>query len=110
MQSIRILVVDDSTHIRRSIAELLASETWIRIVGEAADGLEAIEQVKAFHPTTVLLDIRLPVMDGFETAKRLRTSHNPPDIVLMTAHEGDEYPKKAMEVGASGFICRCFGK
>ncbi|MFN0156671.1 MAG: response regulator transcription factor [Bacteroidota bacterium] len=107
IDKIRLLVVDDSAHVRRAIAEILSPHHRFVIAGEAVDGLEALAHVKALHPTTVLIDIRMPVMDGFETAARIRDRPDAPDIVMMTEHTGEEYPRKAMSVGACAFLWKC---
>jgi DNA-binding NarL/FixJ family response regulator len=105
---IRALVADDQALVRLGLRVLLETENDIMLVGEAADGREAVEQVRQAHPDVVLMDIRMPVMDGLEA---LRTIVSDPEVadtrvVMLTTFELDEYVFAALNLGASGFVLK----
>jgi CheY-like chemotaxis protein len=100
----RLLLVDDSAAFRGLVKWYLATLPGILIVGEAADGREAIEQVSRTNPDLVLMDVRMPTMDGLEATRQLRARGDQACIVLLTAH-GDAVPQSLVsEVGADGLI------
>jgi DNA-binding NarL/FixJ family response regulator len=104
---IRVLVVDDEPLVRSGVRMILESEHEIEVVGEAADGNEALEQAHALAPDVVILDIRMPGLDGIETTRRLlQPQHDPPRILILTTFDLDEYVYEAMKAGASGFILK----
>jgi DNA-binding NarL/FixJ family response regulator len=104
---IRVLVVDDEPLVRGGVRMILESESDIEVVGEAADGNEALEQAHALTPDVVILDIRMPGLDGIETTRRLlQRQHDPPRILILTTFDLDEYVYEAMKAGASGFILK----
>jgi DNA-binding NarL/FixJ family response regulator len=104
---IRVLVVDDEPLVRGGVRMILESESDIEVVGEAADGNEALEQAHALTPDVVILDIRMPGLDGIETTRRLlQRRHDPPRILILTTFDLDEYVYEAMKAGASGFILK----
>jgi DNA-binding NarL/FixJ family response regulator len=104
---IRVLVVDDEPLVRSGVRMILESEHEIEVVGEAADGNEALEQAHALAPDVVILDIRMPGLDGIETTRRLlQSQHDPPRILILTTFDLDEYVYEAMKAGASGFLLK----
>lgn len=104
---IRVLVVDDEPLVRSGVRMILESEADIDIVGEAADGNEALAQASALGPDVVILDIRMPGLDGIETTRRLLMRElEPPRILILTTFDLDEYVYEAMKAGASGFILK----
>jgi DNA-binding NarL/FixJ family response regulator len=104
---IRVLIVDDEPLVRSGVRMILESEEDIEIAGEAADGDEALEQSRALKPDVVLLDIRMPRLDGIETTRRLvEATVHPPRILILTTFDLDEYVYGAMKAGAGGFILK----
>ncbi|GAA1236896.1 DNA-binding NarL/FixJ family response regulator [Microbacterium phyllosphaerae] len=103
---IRVVLVDDQALFRAGIRMLLASQPDIDVVGEAGDGREAIELVRATRPDVVLMDIRMPVMDGLTATAEILTQPDPPRIVMLTTFDLDEAAARAIRQGASGFLLK----
>jgi DNA-binding NarL/FixJ family response regulator len=105
---IRILLVDDQALVRAGFRMILDAETEMEVVGEAADGREAIDQVRSLRPDVVLMDIRMPELDGLEAARRILGSNNDdaPKILMLTTFDLDEYVYEALRAGASGFLLK----
>jgi DNA-binding NarL/FixJ family response regulator len=106
---IRVVLVDDQALFRTGVRMLLASQDDLEIVGEASDGREAIEVVAGSHPDVVLMDIRMPVMDGIEATERIvaaRGADDAPRIVVLTTFDLDEAALRAIRGGASGFLLK----
>jgi len=104
---IRVVVVDDQQLVRTGFRVILQQTPDITVVGEAADGYEALEVVRATRPDVVLMDIRMPGLDGIEATRRLRDSSNPdacPRILILTTFDLDEYVFAGLQAGASGFL------
>jgi DNA-binding NarL/FixJ family response regulator len=102
---IGVLVVDDQRLVRTGFRVILAAETDIEVVGEAADGLEALALVESLHPDVVLMDIRMPHLDGLEATRRvLATSAT--RVVILTTFDSDDYVYEALRAGASGFLLK----
>jgi DNA-binding NarL/FixJ family response regulator len=106
---IRIVLADDQALVRTGFKLLLDLQPDLRVVGEAADGVETIAAVRAEQPDVVLMDIRMPVMDGLEATRRLVASGSPCRILMLTTFDLDEYVYEAMRVGASGFLLKDVG-
>lgn len=103
---IRVVLVDDQALFRAGIRMLLASQPDIDVVGEAGDGRESIELVRATRPDVVLMDIRMPVMDGLTATAEILTQPDPPRIVMLTTFDLDEAAARAIRQGASGFLLK----
>jgi DNA-binding NarL/FixJ family response regulator len=104
---IRILLVDDQALVRAGFRMILDAEPEMEVVGEAADGREAIDQVRAVSPDVVLMDIRMPELDGLEATRRiLATGNDGPKILMLTTFDHDEYVYDALRAGASGFLLK----
>jgi DNA-binding NarL/FixJ family response regulator len=106
---IRILLVDDQALVRAGFRMILDAEPEMEVVGEAADGREAIEQVHLLQPDVVLMDIRMPELDGLEAARRIlagRDDANTAKILMLTTFDHDEYVYEALRAGASGFLLK----
>lgn len=104
--TIRVLVVDDQPLMRAAFEMTLRTEDDIEHVGEAADGREAIAQARALHPDVVLMDIRMPEMDGVEATKILAAEDDATKILILTTFDIDEYVVEALRAGASGFLLK----
>jgi DNA-binding NarL/FixJ family response regulator len=103
---IRVLVADDQGLVRAGFVKLLDAEDDMRVVGEASDGSEAIDQAAVTTPDVVLMDIRMPHVDGIEATRRIRLQPNPPRVVILTTFDLDEYVFDAIKAGASGFLLK----
>jgi DNA-binding NarL/FixJ family response regulator len=106
---IRVLLVDDQALVRAGFRMILDAEPEMEVVGEAADGREAIEQVRALRPEVVLMDIRMPELDGLEAARRILDNSpedQAPRILMLTTFDLDEYVYEALRAGASGFLLK----
>ena len=104
--TIRVLVVDDQSMVRAGFRMLLTGEPDIEVVAEASNGLEAIDKAARFHPTVVLMDIRMPELDGLEAARRILRADDAPRILILTTFALDEYVYEALTAGASGFVLK----
>ncbi|HZO33449.1 MAG TPA: response regulator transcription factor [Gaiellaceae bacterium] len=104
---IRILLVDDQALVRAGFRMILDAEPDMEVVGEAGDGRDAIDQVRALHPDIVLMDIRMPDLDGLEATRRiLESGDDAPKILMLTTFDLDEYVYEALRAGASGFLLK----
>jgi DNA-binding NarL/FixJ family response regulator len=108
MTTIRVVIAEDQPMVRAGFRALLDSRDEIEVVGEAATGAEALEQVRALRPDVVVMDIRMPEMDGLEATRRITTDHALSDtrILVLTTFELDEYVFGALDAGASGFLLK----
>jgi DNA-binding NarL/FixJ family response regulator len=104
--SVRVLVVDDQALVRAGFVKLLEPEDDLRVVGEAADGAEAVEAAVRTHPDVVLMDIRMPRLDGIEATRRIRAARNAARVLVLTTYDLDEYVFDALKAGASGFLLK----
>jgi DNA-binding NarL/FixJ family response regulator len=104
--SIRVLVADDQSLVRGGFRMLLAGEQDMEIVAEASNGLEAVEKAARFHPTVVLMDIRMPELDGLEATRRILAADGEARILILTTFDLDEYVYEALRSGASGFVLK----
>jgi DNA-binding NarL/FixJ family response regulator len=103
---IRVLVVDDDALVRAGLSMVLAGAEDIVIVGEAADGNEVAQAVSQHEPGVVLMDIRMPGMDGLAATELLRTQDDAPEVIVLTTFDADEYVLRALRAGASGFLMK----
>ena len=104
--SIRVLVADDQSMVRAGFRMLLGGEQDIEVVAEAANGLEAIEKAERFQPTVVLMDIRMPELDGLEATRRILAADGEARVLILTTFDLDEYVYEALRAGASGFVLK----
>ena len=106
--TVKIVVVDDQEMVRSGFVALLSTQPDIEVVGTAADGAEALQVVRRTHPDVVLMDVRMPVMDGIEALRQL--SENPATaqtkVVMLTTFDADEYVHESLRLGASGFLLK----
>ncbi|WP_226531938.1 response regulator [Microbacterium paraoxydans] len=103
---IRVVLVDDQALFRAGIRMLVASQPDLEVVGEAGDGQEALEVVRSTRPDVVLMDIRMPVMDGLTATAEILARPEPPRIVMLTTFDLDEAAARAIRQGASGFLLK----
>ncbi|MCL4395428.1 MAG: response regulator transcription factor [Chloroflexi bacterium] len=101
---IRVLVADDHAIVREGICSLLARRKDIELVGQAADGRQAVEQVAALSPDVVLMDISMPAMNGLEATVEIRRSHPQTRILVLSQYESKEYVLPLLRAGAAGYI------
>ena len=103
---IRVLLVDDQALVRDGFRMILELDDEIEVVGEAEDGKAALVAVAKLRPDLVLMDIRMPGLDGLETTRRLMLQPDPPKVLVLTTYDADEYVYDAMKAGASGFLLK----
>jgi DNA-binding NarL/FixJ family response regulator len=104
--SIRVLVADDQSMVRAGFRMLLSGEPEIEVVAEASNGLEAVDKAARFHPTVVLMDIRMPELDGLEATRRILAADGTARVLILTTFDLDEYVYEALRAGASGFVLK----
>jgi DNA-binding NarL/FixJ family response regulator len=103
---IRIVIADDQALVRTGFRLILELEPDLEVVGEASDGHEAVRLVTELTPDLVLMDIRMPVMDGLEATRRVSALSHPPRVLILTTFDLDEYVYEGMRAGASGFVLK----
>ncbi len=103
---IRILIVDDNPILREGLKSVLSHSPILDIVGEAADGLEAIDSVKKFHPDLVLMDLSMPRMDGIAATREIKKKWPETKILAFTVHKTPEYQTAALEAGVDGYLVK----
>ena len=104
--SIRVLVADDQSMVRAGFRMLLSVEPDIEVVAEASNGLEAVDKASRFSPTVVLMDIRMPELDGLGATRRILAGDTGVRILILTTFDLDEYIYEALRAGASGFVLK----
>jgi DNA-binding NarL/FixJ family response regulator len=103
---IRVLLADDQTLVRAGFRLILDAEPDLEVVGEASDGADVVEQAQATHPDVVLMDVRMPGLDGIEATRRLLANGATPRVLMLTTFDLDEYVIDAFRAGASGFLLK----
>ena len=103
---VRLLLVDDDPLVRAGLAMLLGGDADIEVVAEAGDGAEVPAAVDAHHPDVVLMDLRMPRVDGIRATAQLRARTNPPEVVVLTTFDSDDNVLRALRAGASGFLVK----
>ena len=104
--SIRVLLADDQALVRSGFRLIIETREDLEVVGEAADGLEAIEVARHARPDVILMDVRMPNLDGVEATRRLAASGSPARVLILTTVDLDEYVYEAIRAGASGFLLK----
>ena len=107
--SIRIVLADDHKVVRQGMRALLKEEQDFEIVGEAADGLEAVSVVEHLQPNILLLDLSMPKLHGIEVIQRVATSSPATKVVVLSIHDSNVYKVRATEAGASGYVVKSAG-
>jgi DNA-binding NarL/FixJ family response regulator len=103
---IRVLLCDDQRLVRSGFAMILRAEDGIEVAGEAADGVEAVSAVREVQPDVVLMDVRMPRVDGIEATRQISAMPEPPRVLVLTTFDLDEYVFAALRAGASGFLLK----
>ncbi len=106
MEIIKVLIVDDHTVVRDGLSSIFMREEDFNVVGEAANGREAIERASELHPNIVLMDLRMPEMDGVEAMRRISSSDPQVNFIVLTTYDTDEYIFDAIEAGAKGYLLK----
>ena len=102
----RILIADDQALVRAGLARILSPEDGFEVVAECADGQEAVERLPALRPDVVLMDVRMPALDGIAATARLRQGEDPPLVLVLTTFGEDDVLWGAIEAGAAGFVLK----
>ena len=106
---VKVLVVDDSSFFRRRISEFLSSDPDIQVVGQAVDGMDAIDKVNSLNPDIITMDIEMPRLDGISAVKKIRETKNTPILMFSSlTHEGAKATFEALDAGASDFLPKKF--
>jgi DNA-binding NarL/FixJ family response regulator len=103
---IRVVLVDDDPLVRAGLILMLGGAAQLQIVGEAGDGAEGLEVITRTHPDVVLMDIRMPRMDGLTAVQRLSEKRDPPKVIVLTTFDADEHVVRALALGATGFLLK----
>jgi DNA-binding NarL/FixJ family response regulator len=106
MERIRVLLVDDDALVRSGLRMMLAGAEGIEVVGEAEDGRGVLPAVDAYRPDVVLMDIRMPQLDGIAATRLLRGQPDPPAVLVLTTFDADELVLRALQAGAAGFLLK----
>jgi DNA-binding NarL/FixJ family response regulator len=104
--SLRVLVADDQSMVRAGFRMLLGNEPDIEVVAEASNGLEAVDRAIRYRPNVVLMDIRMPELDGLEATRRILAADDTARVLILTTFDLDEYVYEALRAGASGFVLK----
>jgi len=104
--TIRVLVADDQSMVRAGLRLLLSREEGIEVVAEAGNGRDAVAQAARFHPDVLLMDIRMPELDGLEATRQILAADASARVIVLTTFNLDEYVYEALRVGASGFVLK----
>jgi DNA-binding NarL/FixJ family response regulator len=106
MTAIRVLLVDDKAQVRRDLRTALTLSGRLEIVGEAANGLEAVQLTESLHPDVVLMDLEMPVMDGYEATQQIKSHHPTCRVIALTVHDYESAREKAQESGVDAFLVK----
>jgi DNA-binding NarL/FixJ family response regulator len=104
--TVTLVIADDEAMVRSGLRMLVETEPDLEVVGEAVDGIEAVEVTRRTRPELVLMDIRMPRLDGLEAARRVLELPHPPRVLMLTTFDEDEYVYEALRLGASGFLLK----
>lgn len=106
MRKLRILIVDDHALVRRGARDVLNSQQGWQVIGEAADGLEAVEKAVALKPDVAIVDVSIPNIDGIEVTRRIRKAAPDTKVLVLTMDESDQMVRRALDAGAQGYVLK----
>jgi DNA-binding NarL/FixJ family response regulator len=106
VSAVRVVIVDDDALVRAGLAMILGGDDGIQVVGQAGDGEEGVALALRLRPDVVLMDIRMPVLDGLGATVRLLAQPRPPKVIVLTTFDADDYVVRALRGGASGFLLK----
>jgi DNA-binding NarL/FixJ family response regulator len=106
MSAIKTLIVDDNVGFRRRVSEILVSESDIEVIGEATDGREALRKVRQLKPNLVLMDVRMPGLNGIDATAQLKREVPETKVIILTRYDLEEYRKAVAASGASGYVVK----
>ncbi|MBP1706997.1 MAG: two component transcriptional regulator, LuxR family [Chloroflexi bacterium] len=106
MSDIKIVIADDHTVVRKGTRQILEQEADFKVVGEAADGEEAVQMVSSLNPDIAIVDISMPIMDGIEATKRIKASSPAVAVLILSAYDNDEFVFALLEAGAAGYLLK----
>lgn len=106
MEKIKVVLADDHVVVRSGIKNLLENEGEVEVIGEAANGEEAIQLVKEVTPDLLIIDIRMPVMNGLDATKKLNQLKDPTKVLILSMHDDEDYILQSIECGASGYLLK----
>lgn len=104
--TVRVLIVDDDPLVRAGLEMMLGQFDDLTVVGAVGDGAEAVPAVNTLHPDVVLMDIRMPLIDGLAATEQLRARRDPPEVIVLTTFDTDRHIRRALRAGASGFLLK----
>ena len=105
-KKITVLIADDQTLFREGIKDVLTGEKWMEVVGEAADGVEAVAKAKKFKPDVVLMDIKLPKLDGISATRQIRAAVPQVNVLMLSSFEDEAHVLDAIQAGANGYLSK----
>jgi len=106
METIKVLIVDDHTVVRDGLTTMLGREGDFTVVGEAKNGLEAVDRARELQPDIILMDLRMPELDGVEAMRRIRAEDPDVEFIVLTTYDTDEHIFHAIEAGARGYLLK----
>ena len=106
MTEIKLLIVDDLEHVRQGLRTILELAGGLKVIGEANDGLEAIQQVEQLQPEVVLMDLVMPHIDGLKATQRIKAQHPNTGVVMITIHDSEETREQAAMAGVDAFLAK----
>ncbi len=104
--TVRVVIADDQGMVRSGFTTLLNSEPDIEVIGEAVNGAEAVSRAVALRPDVILMDVRMPVLDGLQATRQITAMIDPPKVLVLTTFDLDDYVYQALRWGASGFLLK----
>jgi DNA-binding NarL/FixJ family response regulator len=103
-RSLKVFIADDSVMVRDRLRNLLSDLALVEVVGEAGDGQQALDEIRALQPEAVILDLSMPRMSGVQVVKQLREERNPAVVIVLTSHSTAEYQNECLQAGANFFL------